>query len=746
MTPEPRPPAILRFGVFEVDLRARELYKQGVRLKLQEQPFHVLTVLLQRAGDVVSREELRAQIWLEDTFVDFDANLNTSINKLREALGDSAESPRFIETLPRRGYRFITPVTAGVGTVRASTASAVTAAPASALKLAHPVSRGRVLPWAITATALLVAAVVGFGWWRSTRPVEQTLVRLDADLGAEISLPAPAINGSSVIISPDGTRLVFVASVAGGRPKLFSKRLDQPNVTDLPGTEGASGPFFSPEGQWVGFSANNKLNKISVTGGEVVPLVDVAYFAGGSWSEDGKIIVGRAMKEGMARISSSGGAPTTLTELASGESFHGSPQILPGGKAVLFVTGTLENRDKNSIDVFSLVDHRKKTLVRGGQSPRYVPSGHLVYVNSGTLFAIPFDLARLETRGTAVPVLDQVAYNAISGAPQFDLSRNGTLVYRRAGGGFRMSTVQWLDNTGRKEPLLAKPGDYKELRLSQDGLRLVLVVIEGGRHDVWVYDWQRDTMTRLTFDGGPYGDPTWTPDGRSVVFDSYQGGMYWTHADGASQPQPLTQSKTFQIPVSFTPDGKRLAYHETSSSGVNRIWTVPVEDNGGQLRVGKSEQFLKSQFSQDFAEFSPDGRWMAYVGNESGRDEVYVRAFPVPASGQGGKWQISNLGGQVPRWSRNGHELLYYAGDQIMTARYSVKGDTFSADKPRQWGAKAVGTQVSGCDNCFGLSPDGKRVAVLTPVETLEAPKQEHEVVFLFNFFDELRRRAPAGK
>ena len=170
---------------------------------------------------------------------------------------------------------------------------------------------------------------------------------------------------------------------------------------------------------------------------------------------------------------------------------------------MLFVAGILDNPDKNSIDVVSLVDHRRKTLVRGGQCPRYTPSGHLVYVNRGTLFAIPFDVARLETHGSAVPVLDQVAYNALGDAAQFDLSRTGILVYRRAGGGFRTTTVQWLDGTGKKEPLLTKPGIYKYPRLSPDGKRLALVLIAGGRRDVWVYEWQRDTMTRVTFDGGP---------------------------------------------------------------------------------------------------------------------------------------------------------------------------------------------------------------------------------------------------
>jgi serine/threonine-protein kinase len=189
----------------------------------------------------------------------------------------------------------------------------------------------------------------------------------------------------------------------------------------------------------------------------------------------------------------------------------------------------------------------------------------------------------------------------------------------------------------------------------------------------------------------------------------------------------------------LAPDGKQLAYMEDAGSGKIQIWTVPLEDQGGQLKAGKPEQFFKSSFRDGFPRFSPDGRWLAYVSNESGKAEVYVRAFPPPSSGQGGKWQVSNNGGTSARWSRNGRDLLYQSGDQIMAVTYVVKGDSFEADKPRVWIAKLGGTD-------WDLSPDGKRVAVLTPVESAEAPKQEHEVVFLENFFDELRRRVPISK
>jgi serine/threonine-protein kinase len=362
----------------------------------------------------------------------------------------------------------------------------------------------------------------------------------------------------------------------------------------------------------------------------------------------------------------------------------------------------------------------------------------LVYVNKATLFAIPFDLDKLETRGTAVPVLDDVAYQASNGGGQFDVSRTGTLVYRRASGGASaLMTVQWVAPTGKKEPLRAKPGVYQDPRLSSDGKRVALRVLEGGSLDVWVYDPQRDAMTRVTFGGTEYRSPTWSPDGHYVVFSSAGNGLFQARADGASQPQALMQSKSNQIPWSFTPDGKRLAYVETA--GNPQIWTVPLEDQGGQLKAGKPERFLKSSFTDVDPVFSLDGRWLAYQSNESGKTEVYVRAFPPPSSGQGGKWQISNSGGAEPRWSRTGHELVYRSGDQILAARYTVNGDTVVAEKPRVWIAKLGGTQ-------WDLAPDGQRVAVVTPVETADAPRQDHEVVFLQNFFDELRRRVPLGK
>jgi Tol biopolymer transport system component/predicted Ser/Thr protein kinase len=591
------------------------------------------------------------------------------------------------------------------------------------------------MAWIVTAVLGLGLIAVGVLYWRATRPVERPLVRLDVDLGADVSLPGLTGSFQNVRLSPDGTRLLYLS---GNPRRLFSRRLDQTSATELPGTEGATSPFFSPDGQWVGYFASNKVYKISMGGGAAVTLADYPIVAGASWGADGTIILGGAILGGLERISDGGGVPTRLTELAKGELGHASPQILPGGKAVLFeVVGASRDADHTSIEAISLADHHRKVLLQGGASPSYLASGHLIYSNKGILFAIPFDPVRLETHGIAVPVLDGLPYGK-AGA-EYDSSLTGALVYRKGGGdASALKTIQWVHSTGRKEPLRAQSGDYQFPRVSPDGQRLAMVVNEGGRQDLWVYDLRRDAMTRLTFGGIFFNGLVWSPNGRYVVVGIVGSGIQWMRADGGGQLQPLIDSPAIEYPSSFTPDGKRLAYFELTKAA--QIFTVAVEEQGGQLKAGKPEPSFTSQFNDVNPTFSPDGRWLAtLVPNESGKNELYVRTFPQPATGQGGQWQISNSGSGFFAWSRDGRELLYQAGDQIMAVSYTVKGETFVAEKPRIWLAKVGGT-------AYDLSPDGKRLVVMAPVDAADSPRADHEVVFLENFFDELRRRVPAGK
>jgi serine/threonine protein kinase len=603
---------------------------------------------------------------------------------------------------------------------------------------APPTVKSSVL-WKVTAGALALAlAIAVWAPWRATtRPNEQLLVRLDLDLGPDVSLGSSI--GPSVIVSPDGTRLVFVSQGSDGTHRLFTRRLDQPKAARLSGTEGAYAPFFSPDGQWVGFFAQGKLKKTRIDGSEPISLCDAPAGRGASWGEDGNVIAALDALGALSQVPSAGGKAVSFTSLSPEEKTHRWPQVLPGGKAVLFNASRTYGSHDDGIAVVSLKGRRTKILIEhAGMFPRYLPSGHLIYVTKGTVVAVPFDPERLEVRGTAT-LLEEVSSNANLGSAQLDCSPTGTLAYR-TGGPEGLSTIQWLDGAGMTEAIEAEPATYNDPRLSPDGFRLAYVANQGSTSDVWIYDLQRGGKIRLT-NSGENGWPVWSPDGRFVVFQGV-GGIFWKRADGAGNPQPLRLSKNMQLPSSFTPDGKRLAFSEVTPDGGAEIRTVPVESRSGQVRAGEPQFFLKTSTVQTFAAFSPDGRWLAYADAEAGSYEVYVRAFPD----NGTRVLISNAGGVTPVWSRNGHELFYRAVDNgLMVANYTVKGDSFVADKPRVWSGKKlanIGMAVN-----FDLAPEGKRVAVLMPVQSPEPRETQSHVTLVLNFFDEVRRRvATQGK
>jgi Tol biopolymer transport system component len=595
------------------------------------------------------------------------------------------------------------------------------------------------LGWLAAGLLAIVAMLALWAPWRDrSAPIAQTPLRFDVDLGAStslVNLGRPTF--STVLISPDGTRLVYVGSVSGGPTKIHTRRLDQPATTELPGTEGAANPFFSPDGRWVAFWDGKRVAKVAVDGGAVVPLADLRIMTGGTWTAEHDLVVGSGMPSSAAVLripAGGGGPPTTLWELAKNEMFHMSPQLLPGGKSALVAVVSAPPRPENTnIDVIAMADRSRKTIVRGARSPRFVSTGHLLYTNKSTLFAVPFDLDRLEPRGTAVPVVDDIAYDQIANVTQFDISENGTLVYRRnSGRNLSPSTIRFVDSNGKEEPLLAKPALILGApRVSPDGKRIALTIQDGTNQDIWVYETGRDAMTRLTF-GGMWGNPVWSRDGRYVVFGSFGNGVFWSRADGAGKPQLLLPGSTFRLPTSFSPDGKRLAYFQPDS--LPQIWSVPIDTSGGDPKAGKPERFMETAFTDAEPAFSPDGRWISYMSDESGRFEVYVRPFPATA---GGKSLVSNAGGGAPTWSPNGRELLYRSGGTVMSVPYKTVGDRFVADKPRPWSSPPLRAYAG-----YDVGPDG-RLAVTTPVVDGDAPDHEHSVVFVMNFFEELRRRVP---
>jgi serine/threonine-protein kinase len=586
--------------------------------------------------------------------------------------------------------------------------------------------------WKLAAAGLSLLCAIAFlaPWRRAVVQVERPSMRLDLDLGPETSFGSTT--GPAVILSPDGTRLVYVSTGSDGIHRLYTRRLDQPKAVQMPGTEGAYAQFFSPDGQWVGFFALGRLKKTRVEGGEPVLLCDAPAGRGASWGDDGNIVAALDLQTGLSLVPPEGGKPVPVTTLnvERGKTAHRWPHFLPGGKEVIFTNSMayIHYYDAN-IDVVSLKDGRTKTLLEhAGMFPHYLPGGHLVYVNKGVLFGVVFDPSRLAIRGAPVR-LWEVADNPNVGFGQFDFSREGVLAYQTGGAG-GLRSVEWLNASGTTEPLGFDPAYYSLPRLSPDGA--LLAYFQGPAQEIWLRDLQRGSTTRVF--SGQAGSPTWTRDGRFLVFQA-AGGMFWTRVGGGSQPQPLTHSKAIQLPFSFSPDGKRLAYTETTQGAGSEIRTLAVEERGDQLHAADSQFFIKTPVGQACPAFSPDGRWLAYSTSEAGPYEVYVRAFPD----NGARVQISNAGGLVPVWSRTGHELYYRTEDhRIMVANYTVRGGTFVPDKARIWSARRMAN--TGLSINFDLAPDGKRFLVLLSAESQDAHSQSH-VTRMMNFFDEVRRR-----
>lgn len=594
----------------------------------------------------------------------------------------------------------------------------------------------------------MIAGVLLVLWapWRAV-PALSTR-RLSAEIGADVSLTVSGAPGTNLALSPDGSLLAFVGQKTPGDPsRLYIRRLDQLQATLLSGTDDAKNPFFSPDGQWVAFFAAGTVKKISVTGGAAVKLCDAPNNRGGWWGDNDTIVLAPANLVALQRVPSAGGTSKPFIELANGETTQRWPQVLPGAKAVLF-TGANQagNMDNADIVVQELAGGARKIVQRGGYFGRYVASGHIIYLHGGTLFAAPFDLNRLELSGQPAPVLEGVNASTGTGGAHFTVSDNGTLAYLSGQAGGGEAPILWMDREGKTTPLRAMPADWSNPQFSPDGTRLAIDVNDGRQVDVSVYEWARDTLTRLTFHPATDVKPVWTPDGRRIVFGSQRGSnsqtnLYWQRADGSGDAQRLTESKNSQLPGSWHPNGKVVAFTEQTPNAAGDLMLLAIEgDEASGWKPGKLSTFLSTPANEQEPMFSPDGRWVAYYSNEAGQNEVYVRPFPGP----GGKWQISNSGGLYPMWSRTRRELLYQgANGQIEVASYTVGGDSFRADKPRVWSpGRIVGRpRLRPVD----LHPDGNRVALASAPQDLGGDKQD-KVVFIFNVFDELRRIAPAHK
>ena len=599
------------------------------------------------------------------------------------------------------------------------------------------------LAWGIAGALMLATIGLAIALLLRT-PKPSQPVRLSAETGADARIDIG--HGPSLVLSPDGAKLAFVASGSDQTRHVFVRSLDQLRATALSGTEDAEEPFFSPDGQWLGFFADRKLKKISVEGGAAVTICDAPEGGGASWSENGTIVFVPGVRTALSQVSSGGGVPRGLTVLdpREGEVTQTWPQWLPGSKAVLFTSsGQTTNFEDADIVTYTISSGQRKTVLHGGYYARYLPSGHILYMHEGTLFLQPFDPRSLQVTGTPVPVHDGISANPGDGSAQFSVSDKGTMAYIAGRSQRQLATIDWMDRQGNFTPLRETLGDYYAPALSPDGKRLALAINDGKRIDIWVYDLARDTLTRLTFAGNNL-TPIWTPDGQRITYRSLQKGggseLYWTRADGTGGTLPLTHGKARRFPGSWHPDGRLLAFNQVTSAS-SGIFALAIRGSEKEGWKPEEPQPVPGGSSSDEEQpsFSPDGRWLAYRSDESGDFEIYVRSYPGP----GGKWQISTAGGAVPKWSNNGSELLYRTEDnQIMVVTYSTSGDSFHADKPKLWSPGQFSDRLGAVN--FDLSPDGKRVVVLRVPANENPPITK--ITFVFNFFDELHRKAQPQK
>jgi eukaryotic-like serine/threonine-protein kinase len=483
------------------------------------------------------------------------------------------------------------------------------------------------MPAFLVVAAVAVAAVVGVAVLyfepAPLLPVTRTVIALPPDQQlAGTLLPA-------VALSHDGKQLAYVASKNGTAPQIFLRALDGLEARPIPGSDGGDSPFFSPDDQWLGFFQSGALKKVSVNGGASVSLTGVANARGASWNTPGTIVFSPDATIALQQISDQGGAFQPLFELEKGEGSQRWPDVLPGGKAVLFVGGTASTQ---FVAVEEIGTRRRKNLVQNAIFPKYASSGHLLYVQGTTLMAVPFDAKRLEMKGAAVPVAESISIPTTTGAAQYSFSSTGTLLYVSGGVTAAQRKLVWVNRNGTEQILPAAPGDYDNPRISPDGHRIALEL--GGQ--IWIYDLSRDTLTRFTFGGSQNADPEWTPDGKHISFRTNKAGIaniYWQLADGSGGLERLTAAQFLHIPKSWSPNGQFLAFHENNSVTKKDIWVLRLSDR-------KTEPFLRTPFNEGGPTFSPDGRWLAYASDESGRFEIYVQPFPGP----GGKWQISTDG------------------------------------------------------------------------------------------------------
>ncbi len=598
--------------------------------------------------------------------------------------------------------------------------------------------------WPRPAIALLaglaIAVLTGLSVWSVMR--SQDAVRPVARTRRfTVPIPGVRLHATPAALSPDGRTLAVVACTGpcslGPNRLAYRRSLDALAAEPIPGTEGATSIFFSPDGAWLGVATDQELKKVPLGGGPAVILYE-GPTRQATWSADGTIIFSRT-SSGILRVSAAGGEVEDLTtfEPASASS-HMQPQLLPGGKGVLFVAARTGSAANMEITVASRGSDTSKILAVG-TSPHYVSTGHVVFHRDGSLWALPFDPDRLEALGQPVRVLDGVGSSGSSVLTGlFTIHADGSLIYLP--GGFletsaRRLRLVWVDRQGHETALGAEPGNYRGLEISPDGRRVALD--DRGTSDVWVWDVAVKAMNRLTFDPGNDGLPLWSPDGGRLLFESHRGGqgnIYVKSADGTGSTQRLTDSPKHQVPKAITPDGRWLVVEERSGSPTVNLSRVSLAG------AAVAEPLVGGTFNVSSPDISPDGGWMAYRSDETGQSEIYLRPFPDVESG---RWQVSTEGGRLPRWGPDGRELFYRSLDGTQVSMVGIRTDPSVVISAPE--ALFERPYLASGDLDYDIAPDGQRFLMLGLADDKGPIAERADLVFVENWLEELKARVPVN-
>ena len=575
------------------------------------------------------------------------------------------------------------------------------------------------------AAGALVALAAAYLFWQSG-----VWQHTAAPVHLSVALPAGKVlpNDSTypLAISPDGSVIVFSARNDDRKTQLYLRKLSSFDSTPISGTEGAHCPFFSPSGEWLGFvSEDYKLKKISLRGGSPVEVADPAGPIGAYWADDDTIYYIKSFASGMYAVPAAGGQPKQVTQTGSTPEDRGHlwPNVLPEKNGVIFTVWTGRSLNDARIEVFSFSSGKRKVLIEGGTNARYIPGGYLAFARNGTLFVVGFDPKRMELKGAPVPAIEGIMTGASNGDATFAVSNNGTLVFQPGSFQAYQRNLVWIDRTGKSTNITEGVKPYSSPMISPDGKRIALT-LQGSSFDVWVYDLERDTFTKVSFGGDDY-EPYWSPDGKMLAYDSSKSGnmeLYVKHGIVQGEETMLTDGPGFRDLFGWTPDGREIVFSHGNRETGTDLYAVAVEGDH------KRRPLVVAPFNQTEASVSPDGKWLAYVSDESGQSEVFVQAMNDPNA----RAQISSETGNFPRWARSGSELFFLSKNRVMSVKFPP-GATLNPAKPVQLFEEKRG--VSGYD----VAADGRFVFAL---DADDAGTGTHLNVVL-HWFEELKQEQP---